>query len=62
MLQILSVREAFLVCDRRGRDFSVLALIHTSMDIPARLVDLEPTLTLEVEVLHRKLQRARKNG
>lgn len=32
------------------------------MDIPTRLLELEPTLTMEVELLHRKLQQARKMG
>ncbi len=53
-------KQHFLVCDQQEGDIYVLALIHTSMDLPARLLELEPTLTMEVEVLHRKLQQARR--
>jgi plasmid stabilization system protein ParE len=55
-------KKHFLVCDQQAGDIYVLALIHTSMDIPTRLLELEPSLTMEVEVLHRKLQQARKKS
>ncbi len=53
-------KEHFLVCDQQASDIYLLTLIHTSMDIPTRLLELEPSLTMEVELLHRKLQQARK--
>lgn len=53
-------KKHFLVCDHQTADIYVLALIPTSMDIPARLLELEPSLNMEVEVLHRRLQQARK--
>jgi plasmid stabilization system protein ParE len=55
-------KKHFLVCDQQASDIYVLTLIHTSMDLPTRLLELEPSLTMEVEVLHRKLQHARKRS
>ena len=34
----------------------VLTAILCSMDVPARLAELQPTLIAEVELLHRKLE------
>ena len=55
-------KRRFLVCDQQAGDIYVLTLIHTSMDIPTRLLELEPSLSMEVELLHRKLQQARKRS
>ena len=55
-------KKHFLVCDQQAGGIYVLTLIHTSMDIPTRLLELEPSLTMEVALLHRKLQRARKKS
>ena len=55
-------KKHFLVCDQQAGDIYVLTLIHTSMDIPTRLLELEPSLSIEVQLLHRKLQQARKRG
>lgn len=55
-------KKHILVCDQQAGDIYVLTLIHTSMDIPTRLLELEPSLSMEVELLHRKLQQARKRS
>lgn len=55
-------KKHFLVCDQQAGDIYVLTLIHTSMDVPTRLLELEPSLSMEVELLHRKLQQARMRG
>ena len=55
-------KKHFLVCDQQAGGIYVLTLIHTSMDIPTRLLELEPSLTMEVALLHRKLQQARKKS
>lgn len=55
-------KKHFLVCDQQAGDIYVLTLIHTPMDIPTRLLELEPSLMMEVEILHRKLQLSRKKS
>jgi plasmid stabilization system protein ParE len=55
-------KRHFLVCDQQAGDIYILTLIHTSMDIPTRLLELELSLKMEVALLHRKLQQARKNS
>jgi len=50
------VRKHYLVCDVRGKNVYVLTVIHTSMDIPTRLAELEPQLLAEVEFLHARLR------
>ena len=50
------VRKHSLVCDYRGNTVYVLTVVHTSMDLPARLVELEPRLIAEVEMLQSKLR------
>ena len=56
-LYFYRVRKHFLVCDYREKTVCVLAVIHTSMDVPARLNELEPRLAMEADYLHRKLHR-----
>ena len=53
-------KKHFLVCDQQAGDIYVLTLIHATMNLPTRLLELEPSLTMEVELLRRKLQQARK--
>jgi len=53
------VNKHLFVCDRQSDVIVVLAIIHAAQDIPARLAELEPTLTREVEMLHTKLQKPR---
>ena len=45
-----------LVWDIQERVVTLLTLVHTSMDVPERLEELEPNLKNEIEFLHRKLQ------
>ena len=47
-----------LVCDVQSNSIFVLS---TSMDIPERLLELESTLKLEVEMLHQQLENSKKN-
>lgn len=47
--------QHLLVCDARSNSMVVLTVVHASMDIPARLAELQPTLAAEVELLHRRL-------
>jgi plasmid stabilization system protein ParE len=61
-LKLYRYKKHFLVCDQQAGDIYLLTLIHPSMDIPTRLLELEPALTMEVEFLHRKLEQARKKS
>jgi len=54
-------QKHLLVCDRQEDAVFVLTLIHASMDIPSRLDNLQPTLKIETELLHRKLLQLRKS-
>jgi plasmid stabilization system protein ParE len=54
------VRKHVLVCDVEGQAVTVLTVIHTAMDIPSRLAELEPRLILEARFLHEKLRRQSK--
>lgn len=58
-LQFYRVNQHLLACDVRPKAIIVLTVIHSSMDIPARLAELQPTLVAEVELLHRKLEAKR---
>ena len=55
-LTFYRVSKHLLVCDVQSNSIVVLTVIHASMDIPSRLAELQPTLSDEVELLHRKLQ------
>ena len=54
------VNKHLLVCDVLGKTIVVLTVMHASMDIPARLSELEPKLAEEVAMLHRSLHRRRR--
>ena len=54
-LHFYRVHKHFLVCDMIGETIYFLTVIHGSMDLPERLADLQPTLALEVKLLHSKL-------
>jgi toxin ParE1/3/4 len=56
-LRFYSVNTHVFVCDAVSDAIFVLTVLHGSMDIPSRLHELSPTLTLETELLHRKLQQ-----
>jgi plasmid stabilization system protein ParE len=53
-LYFYRVRKHLLVCDYTGDTIIVLTVIHTSMDIPARLAELEPRLVAEVRLLRQR--------
>jgi toxin ParE1/3/4 len=55
-LTFYRINQHLLVCDARPESIVVLTVVHASMDIPARLAELQPTLAAEVEILHRKLR------
>ena len=48
------VREHYLVCSYKNDDIVVLTIKSGSLDIPTRLLELEPTLLREAEFLHRQ--------
>jgi len=54
-LRFYRVRSHFLVCDYRDSTVVVLTVIHTSMELPARLLELEPRLLMESQLLKAKL-------
>lgn len=61
-LYFYRVNKHLLVCDMQSDSVFVLTVLHASMDIPERLAELEPTLNLEVELLHQQLVRAKKKN
>jgi toxin ParE1/3/4 len=56
-LKFYRIEKHVLVCETgvRGK-IILLTLLHGSMDIPARLAELEPTLAMEVAVLLKKFK------
>lgn len=54
------VREHFLVCTKLKDDLLVLTIKHGQMDLPSQVLELEPTLLQEAELLHRRLVAAEK--
>lgn len=54
-LYFYRVKKHFLVCDDQDDLIIVLTVIHTSMDLPARLLELEPRLAVESQLLRTKL-------
>jgi toxin ParE1/3/4 len=61
-LYFYRVNKHLLVCDVQPGAIFVLTVMHASMDIPEVLTELEPTLKLEVEMLHQQLQKAKKRS
>jgi toxin ParE1/3/4 len=59
-LRFYSVNKHVLVCDVLPDAIFVLTILHSSMDIPIRLNELSPTLALETELLHRKLEQSKR--
>lgn len=49
------VRNHVLVCDYQRDLIIVLTVIHTSMDLRSRLLELEPRLEMESAILRKKL-------
>ncbi len=58
-LRFYRVQKHVLACDVQDNVIYLLAVFHTSMDIPTRLAKLQPQLSVEVALLHRKLSSAR---
>lgn len=58
-LMFYRMKNHVFVCDTQTKSIVVLTVIHSSMDIPSRLAELQPELAAEVEILHRKLQASR---
>lgn len=54
-LRFYRVREHVLVCDVIAGNIYVLAIQHSRMDLPLRIVELEPQLVHEAELLHRRI-------
>ena len=59
-LYFYRVNKHLLVCDTQPKAICVLTVLHANMDIPERLLELEPTLSLEVEMLHQQLTKSAK--
>ena len=57
-LSFYRVKKHSLVCDYHGTTVIVLTIIHTSMDLPTRLAELEPRLIAEAVMLRSKLRNA----
>jgi len=54
-LYFYRVKKHFLVCDIQEDLIIVLTLIHTSMHLPSRLLELEPRLVAEARLLRSRL-------
>ena len=61
-LYFYRVNQHLLVCDLQPNKILVLTVIHASMDVPERLIELEPTLKLEADVLHQQLLKNEKRS
>ena len=49
-------KKHVLVCDVTPIALTVLTIVHTSMDLPARLLELEPRLAAEADILQNKMR------
>lgn len=56
------VNKHVLVLDYRDDLIIVLTVIHTSMDLPARLLELAPQLAAEAQILREKLHGPSREG
>lgn len=52
------VNKHLFACDVRGDTVVVLTIVHASMDIPARLAELQPLLAAEIAMLHQSMHRS----
>jgi toxin ParE1/3/4 len=57
-LYFYRVKKHILACDWQDELVIVLTVIHTSMDLPARLLELEPRLAAESQLLRSRLHRS----
>ena len=58
-LRFYRVNKHVLVCDVQQNTIIVLTVIHASRDIPSRLAEMQPTLTMEIEMLHQRLAKGK---
>jgi len=60
-LKFYRVEQHLLVCETgiEGK-IIILTLLHSSMDVPSRLAELEPNLSIETEMLLVQLRRSTK--
>jgi plasmid stabilization system protein ParE len=60
-LKFYRIEQNLLVCETgiEGK-IIILTLLHASMDIPSRLAELEPNLSMETELLLKQLHRSTK--
>lgn len=60
-LKFYRIEQHLLACETAiAGKIIVLTLLHASMDVPSRLVELEPNLLLEAEMLMKQLSRSGK--
>lgn len=60
-LYFYRVKKHFLVCDYQDDLVIILTVIHTSMDLPTRLQEMEPRLAVESQLLRAKLRSSPSN-
>lgn len=61
-LKFYRVEQHLLVCETAIVDkIIILTQMHASMDIPSRLAELEPKLSMEAELLLKRLYRSLKS-
>ena len=56
-LRYYRVNKHLFICDVQQNTIFLLTVIHASRDIPSRWAEMQPSLTLEVELLHQKLAK-----
>ena len=54
------VREHFLICTELEGLLVILTIKHGPMDLPSRILELEPALFQEAALLHQRLEAAEK--
>ena len=59
-LRFYRVNKHVLVCDVQQDTIFLLTMIHASRDIPSRLAEMQPSLTMEIELLRQKLAKGKK--
>lgn len=59
-LRFYSVNKHVFVCDLLPGTIVLLTVLHGSMDIPSRLHELAPTLSLEAKLLHHQLKQSKR--
>lgn len=60
--QFYPVRNHQLVCTRLADTLIILTIKHCQMDLPERLLEIEPALQQEAELLYRRLSAQGRGG